>query len=169
MYPTHKGFWVTHGSRSLNWRNSFFSETFSFWNDPSCKSLLLKSNLPEGTFTRLHSLDRVSGEHNVQQAEQDRSKVALAGLDAMLGDSELRDVKTAFWQRYKLRFPSVVSRVSRELAKRMLACLTYGRSRISSFSSPLFRRSARRTIRRKRNPRSWFPRMLTPTSISSTR
>ena len=64
MYPSHKGFWVTHGSRSLNWRNSFFSETFSFLNDPSCKSLLLKSNLPEGTFTRLHSLDRVTGEHN---------------------------------------------------------------------------------------------------------
>ena len=62
-----------------------------------------------------------------QQAEQDRSKVALADLDSMLGDSELRDVKIAFWQRYKLRFPSevhpsdtVVSRVSRELANRML-------------------------------------------------
>ena len=55
-----------------------------------------------------------------QQAEQDRSKVALADLDSILGDSELRDVKTAFWQRYKLRFPAevhpsdmVVSRVSR--------------------------------------------------------
>ena len=63
----------------------------------------------------------------LQQAGQDRSKVALADLDSMLGDSELRDVETAFWQRYKLRFPSevhpsdtVVSRVSRELAKRML-------------------------------------------------
>ena len=64
MYPSHKGFWVTQGSRPLNWRSSFFSETFSFWNDPSCKSLLLKSNLPEGTFTRLHSLDRVTGERN---------------------------------------------------------------------------------------------------------
>ena len=62
--PSHEGFWVTHGSRSLNWRNRFSSETFSFWNDPSCQSLLLKSNLPEGTFTRLHSLDRVTGEHN---------------------------------------------------------------------------------------------------------
>ena len=27
-------------------------------------SLLLKSNLPEGTFTRLHSLDRITGEHS---------------------------------------------------------------------------------------------------------
>ena len=58
-----------------------------------------------------------------QQAEQDRSKVALADLGSMLGDSELRDLKTAFWQRYKLRFPSeehprdtVVSRVFKELA-----------------------------------------------------
>ena len=62
-----------------------------------------------------------------QQAEQDRSKVTLADLDSILGDSELRDFKTAFWQRYKLRFPAevhpsdmVVSRVSRELSKRML-------------------------------------------------
>ena len=31
-----------------------------------------------------------------QQAEQDRSKVALADLDSMLADSELRDVKQAF-------------------------------------------------------------------------
>ena len=63
----------------------------------------------------------------LQQAEQDRSKVALADLDSILGDSELRDVKTAFWQRYKMRFPAevhpsdmAVSKVSRELSKRML-------------------------------------------------
>ena len=64
MYPAHKGFWVAHGSRSLNWQDSFCSETFGFWNDPSCKNLLLKSNLPEGIFTRLHSLDRTTGGHN---------------------------------------------------------------------------------------------------------
>ena len=68
-----------------------------------------------------------------QQAEQDRLKVALADLDSILGDSELRDAKTAFWQRYKLRFsaevhPSdmVVSRVSRELSKRMLCVFKFG-------------------------------------------
>ena len=61
------------------------------------------------------------------QAEQDRSKIPTADLDAMLGDSELRDAKLAFWRRYKTRFPpelhpsdATVSRVSRELDKRML-------------------------------------------------
>ena len=45
----------------------------------------------------------------------------------MLEDVELRDVKQAFWKRYRLRFPaevhpadSLLSRVSRELSKRML-------------------------------------------------
>ena len=61
------------------------------------------------------------------QAEQDRSKVPTADLDAMLGDSELRDAKLTFWRRYKTRYPpelhpsdATVSRVSRELDKRML-------------------------------------------------
>ena len=63
------------------------------------------------------------------QVEQDRSKVALADLDSLLEESELRDAKQAFWRRYRLRFPAkvrpsdaVVSRVSRELSRRML-CL----------------------------------------------
>ena len=63
------------------------------------------------------------------QVEQDRSKVALTDLDSLLEESELRDAKQAFWRRYRLRFPAevhpsdaVVSRVSRELSKRML-CL----------------------------------------------
>ena len=63
------------------------------------------------------------------QVEQDRSKVALADLDSLLEESELRDAKQAFWRRYRLRFPvevhpsdAVVSRVSRELSKRKL-CL----------------------------------------------
>ena len=61
------------------------------------------------------------------QAEQDRSRVPTADLDAMLGDNELRDAKLAFWRRYKTRYPpelhpsdATVSRVSRELDKRML-------------------------------------------------
>ena len=60
-------------------------------------------------------------------AEQDRSKVSTTDLDSMLADTELRDVKTEFWHRYKMGFPteihpadSVVSRVSREMSKRML-------------------------------------------------
>ena len=62
-----------------------------------------------------------------QQIEQDGSKVALADLDSMLEEGELRDAKTAFWLRYKMRFPAevhpadaVVSRVARELSKRVL-------------------------------------------------
>ena len=62
--------------------------------------------------------------------EQDRSKVAVSDLDSWLDDSELRSYKQNFWTRYKLRFapdqyPSdaTVSRMSRELEKRML-CVT---------------------------------------------
>ena len=45
-----------------------------------------------------------------KQADQDRSKVTTSDLDTMLGDGELRDVKTAFWQRYRMRFPGHPSR-----------------------------------------------------------
>ena len=62
-----------------------------------------------------------------QQAEQDRSRVTVSDLDSMLPEGELRDAKLLFWRRYKLRFPpelhpsdSTVSRVSREMEKRML-------------------------------------------------
>ena len=61
------------------------------------------------------------------QAEQDRSRVATADLDAILQEAELRDVKLAFWVRYRMRFPpdihpadATLSRVSREMSKRML-------------------------------------------------
>ena len=62
-----------------------------------------------------------------QQSEQDRSKVATADLDTLLQDSELRDCKLLFWVRYRQRFPpevhpadATLSRVSREMTKRML-------------------------------------------------
>ena len=62
-----------------------------------------------------------------QQAEQDRSKVALSDLDSMLEEIELRDAKTAFWRRYRQRYPTdlhpadaTLSRVTREITKRML-------------------------------------------------
>ncbi|CAE7676818.1 unnamed protein product [Symbiodinium sp. CCMP2592] len=74
------------------------------------------------------------------QAEQDRSKVALADLDSMLADSELRTLKEAFWIRYKLRFPAevqpsdaTVSRISRELSKRMLCIYDVWRVRSLQF------------------------------------
>ena len=68
-----------------------------------------------------------------KQSEQDRSRISASDLDALLGDSELRDLKSAFWRRYKLRFPpevhpadATISRVTRELTKRMLCvCLLY--------------------------------------------
>ncbi|CAE7417046.1 unnamed protein product [Symbiodinium sp. CCMP2592] len=74
------------------------------------------------------------------QAEQDRSKVALADLDSILADSELRTLKEAFWIRYKLRFPAevqpsdaTVSRISRELSKRMLCIYDVWRVRSLQF------------------------------------
>ena len=67
----------------------------------------------------------------------------------MLGDSELRDAKTCFWQRYRMRFPSevhpsdaVLSRVSRELSKRMLC--VYDVWRVRSLQHQLT------TVRKKR-------------------
>lgn len=63
--------------------------------------------------------------------EQDRSKVSATDLDTLLDDSELRTYKQNFWVRYKLRFPTeqypsdaTVSRVSRELDKRMLCVMS---------------------------------------------
>ena len=62
-----------------------------------------------------------------QHAEQDRSKVHSSDFETLLGDTELRDIKTAFWARYRLRFPpemypsdATLSRISCELSKRML-------------------------------------------------
>ena len=62
IYPRGEGFWSSQGCRALVWRHSFHSEDFSFAKDPKVWSLTLKSNLPEGTFGRLHSLDRFSGD-----------------------------------------------------------------------------------------------------------
>ena len=38
-----------------------------------------------------------------QHAEQDRSKGQASDLETLLGDTELRDIKTAFWARYCMR------------------------------------------------------------------
>ena len=62
IYPRGEGLWSSQGCRSLVWRYSFHSGDFSFAKDPKVWSLTLKSNLPEGTFGRLHSLDRFSGD-----------------------------------------------------------------------------------------------------------
>ena len=62
-----------------------------------------------------------------KQCDTDRSKVSATDLDSLLGDSELRDAKVAFWTRYRVRLPpelypsdATVSRVSREMSKRLL-------------------------------------------------
>ena len=40
-----------------------------------------------------------------KQCDTDRSKVSATDLDSLLGDSELRDVKVAFWTKYRVRLP----------------------------------------------------------------
>ena len=74
------------------------------------------------------------------QSEQDRSKVATSDLDSMLQESELRDVKSTFWIRYRQRFPpevhpsdSTLSRVSREMSKRMLCVFAIWKVRSLQF------------------------------------
>lgn len=74
------------------------------------------------------------------QSEQDRSKVATSDLDSMLQESELRDVKSTFWIRYTQRFPpevhpsdSTLSRVSREMSKRMLCVFAIWKVRSLQF------------------------------------
>ncbi|CAJ1327947.1 unnamed protein product [Effrenium voratum] len=75
-----------------------------------------------------------------RQSEQDRSRVSVEDLDALLADGELRETKVAFWRRYRLRFPpevhpsdSTVSRVSREMAKRMLCVFNVWKVRSLQF------------------------------------
>ena len=75
-----------------------------------------------------------------RQVEQDRSKIALSDLDTMLGETELRDTKQQFWRRYKMRFPpevhpahTTISRVAREIQKRMLCVYNIWRVRTLQF------------------------------------
>ena len=75
-----------------------------------------------------------------QQSEQDRSKVTASDLDSMLGDTELRDTKLQFWRRYRQRYPAEVhpsdatlSRVTREMSKRMLCVFNIWKVRSLQF------------------------------------
>ena len=75
-----------------------------------------------------------------RKMEQDRSKVVATDLDSMLAESELRDTKAAFWKRYHLKFPAEVhpadatlSRVSREMSKRMLCVFNVWKVRSLQF------------------------------------
>ena len=88
-----------------------------------------------------------------KQCDTDRSKVSATDLDSLLGDSELRDVKVAFWTRYRVRLPpelypsdATVSRVSREMSKRLLCVSMFGRFvHCNSSSRHLARRGSWRT------------------------
>ena len=71
---------------------------------------------------------------------QDRSKVVSSDLDTMLDDTELRDKKMAFWRLYHLKFPAEVhpadatlSRVTREISKRMLCVYNIWKVRTLQF------------------------------------
>ena len=75
-----------------------------------------------------------------QHMAQDRSKVVSSDLDAMLDDTELRDKKMAFWRLYHLKFPAEIhpadatlSRVTREISKRMLCVYNIWKVRTLQF------------------------------------
>ena len=75
-----------------------------------------------------------------RQVEQDRSKVAVSDLDTMLGKTELRDTKQQFWRRYQMRFrpeirpaDTTISRVAREMQKRMLCVYNIWRVKTLQF------------------------------------
>ena len=63
--------------------------------------------------------------------ERDQSRASVQDLDDPLADSDLSDLKTTFWRRYKQVFPPevhpadvLISRVARECTKRMLMVTT---------------------------------------------
>ena len=75
-----------------------------------------------------------------RQVGQDCSKIALSDLDTMLRETELRDTKQQFWRRYKMRFPpeihpadTMISRVAREMQKRMLCVYNIWRVKTLQF------------------------------------
>ena len=78
-----------------------------------------------------------------QHAEQDRSKVQASDLETLLGDTELRDIKTALRARYRMRFPpeiyasdTTLSRISRELSKRLLCVFSAWKVKSLQFRFP---------------------------------
>ena len=102
---------------------------FFFSDEASVESFLAKIDLKDHQKVQVARLRRAWAALKAYytQFEGDKSRVPESDLDTMLGESELRDAKTQFWIRYKLRFPpevhpadSTLSRVSREMSKRML-------------------------------------------------
>ena len=86
-----------------------------------------------------------------QHADAGRVKIAESDLDDLLGESDLRDMKQSFWRRYKTRFPpelypsdSTLSRVTRELSKRMLCVFSVWK--VKSLQFQLVSTSKRRKL-----------------------
>ena len=102
---------------------------FFFDSEAQVETFLGKLNLGEDRMIQVARLRRAWSAVSLyfKQCDTDRSKVSATDLDSLLGDSELRDVKVAFWTRYRVRLPpelypsdATVSRVSREMSKRLL-------------------------------------------------
>ena len=102
---------------------------FFFDSEAQVKTFLGKLNLGDDRMIQVARLRRAWSAVSLyfKQCDTDRSKVSATDLDSLLGDSELRDVKVAFWTRYRVRLPpelypsdATVSRVSREMSKRLL-------------------------------------------------
>lgn len=86
-----------------------------------------------------------------QHADAGRVRVAESDLDDLLGEGDLRDMKQSFWKRYKARFPpelypsdSTLSRVTRELSKRMLCVFSVWK--VKSLQFQLVSTSKRRKL-----------------------
>ena len=109
--------------------SNFEEFRFFFDSEGAVEPWLSKLSLGDGKMLQVSRLRRAWHAITLyfRQMEQDRSKVASDDLDSMLGETELRDTKVSFWRRYRQRFPpevhpsdSTLSRVSREMSKRML-------------------------------------------------
>ncbi|CAJ1342620.1 unnamed protein product, partial [Effrenium voratum] len=97
--------------------------------DAMASSIAPSATTPEAVFAKLGAKFKLEQPGGIQAdtRERDQSKASIQDLDDPLDDSALSDLKGRFWRRYKLSFPpevhpadSLISRLSRELSKRML-------------------------------------------------
>ncbi len=83
--------------------------------------------------------------------EKDRALQDTADLDDVLGETELRDMKLAFWNRYKIRHPAdhtpadaLVSRLVREMSRRVL--MVYNVSTVRTLEHHITSARKRRSV-----------------------
>ena len=124
--------------------NNFEEFRFLFSDRAQVEAFVPKVKMGEDHLIQTARLRRAWAAMNLYftQAEQDRSTVVTSDLDSLLDESELRDSKQAFWRRYRQRFPpevhpsdSTISRVSREMSKRML-CI-YSVWKVKTLQAPV--------------------------------